>query len=305
MTCPAKSGAALYEGAVSCQRGRRARSGGAGESRGSSWAQLFIASSGEDQVVWEPLRWRISERAVYAARAAVAPAGAKGWSVVSLCQIASAKRRAMSTWATLAPRGAAEAGLAVLVALAVDGCREACVAASISAQRRYFGAGVGDVSAAVGAPGLVDAGAQPGVAAELLRGREASDVTDLRGDGVPEHPRDSWRAHQQRHIGVISAEGPQLGVDGGDLGPGHRSSPRWPAPRPPRLGKLQAREQLAALAAEAVADRAAVPERQQLRVNAVECRRFRGQLIACAVRRGGKDVRGAQDQAAVSGGLQG
>jgi hypothetical protein len=33
---------------------------------------------GEDRVVWEPLRWRISERAVYAARAAVAPAGAKG-----------------------------------------------------------------------------------------------------------------------------------------------------------------------------------------------------------------------------------
>lgn len=50
------------------------------------------------------LRWRISERAVYAARAGVAPAGAKGWLRVSMCQIASARRRAMSTWATLAPR---------------------------------------------------------------------------------------------------------------------------------------------------------------------------------------------------------
>jgi len=36
----------------------------------------------------------------------------------------------------------------------------------------------------------------------------------------------------------------------------------------------------------------------------VECPRFRGHLIACAVRRGRKDGRGAQDQAAVSGGLQ-
>ena len=50
------------------------------------------------------LRWRISVRAVYAARAGVAPAGAKGWLRVSMCQIASARRRAMSTWATLAPR---------------------------------------------------------------------------------------------------------------------------------------------------------------------------------------------------------
>jgi hypothetical protein len=39
-----------------------------------------------------------------AARGSAAPAGAKGWSRVSMCQIASARRRARSTWATLAPR---------------------------------------------------------------------------------------------------------------------------------------------------------------------------------------------------------
>ena len=62
------------------------------------------SSSWEDQVVWESLRWRISVRAVQAARAGVAPAGAKGLLVVSMYQIASARRRAMSTRATLAPR---------------------------------------------------------------------------------------------------------------------------------------------------------------------------------------------------------
>ena len=39
-----------------------------------------------------------------AARGSVAPLGAKGWSRLSMCQIASASRRARSIWATLAPR---------------------------------------------------------------------------------------------------------------------------------------------------------------------------------------------------------
>src|ERR671918_2788022 len=39
-----------------------------------------------------------------AARGSVAPLGAKGWLRVSMCQIASARRRARSIWATLAPR---------------------------------------------------------------------------------------------------------------------------------------------------------------------------------------------------------
>jgi hypothetical protein len=58
-----------------------------------SEAHLSIASSVEDQVEWEPLRWRISVRAVYAARAGVAPVGAKGSLAGEHVQIASAKRR--------------------------------------------------------------------------------------------------------------------------------------------------------------------------------------------------------------------
>src|ERR671929_503756 len=38
------------------------------------------------------------------ARGGAAPAGEKGWLRVSMCQIASARWRAMSIWATLAPR---------------------------------------------------------------------------------------------------------------------------------------------------------------------------------------------------------
>ncbi len=40
----------------------------------------------------------------HAASRCGAPAGANGWLRVSMCQIASASLRAMSTWATLAPR---------------------------------------------------------------------------------------------------------------------------------------------------------------------------------------------------------
>jgi hypothetical protein len=39
-----------------------------------------------------------------AARRKVAPLGANSWSRVSMCQIAWASRRAMSIWATFAPR---------------------------------------------------------------------------------------------------------------------------------------------------------------------------------------------------------
>ena len=57
-----------------------------------------------------------------AARGSVAPLGAKGWSRVSMCQIASASRRARSIWATLAPRCLPMPGFGLLVAVAVGGC---------------------------------------------------------------------------------------------------------------------------------------------------------------------------------------
>src|SRR4051794_38341076 len=72
-----------------------------------SRAHLSIASSREDQVGSEGLRsgGASQGRAVYAARAVVvAPAGAKGWWVVSMCQMASVSLRAMSTRATEGPR---------------------------------------------------------------------------------------------------------------------------------------------------------------------------------------------------------
>jgi hypothetical protein len=73
----------------------------------ASGAHLSIASCREDQVGSEGLRFGGASqgRAVYAARAVVvAPAGAKGLLVVSMCQIASVSLRAMSTRATEAPR---------------------------------------------------------------------------------------------------------------------------------------------------------------------------------------------------------
>ena len=47
---------------------------------------------------------RKSKRAVYAARRRAAPRGANDSFRVSMCQIATVSLRAMSIWATLAPR---------------------------------------------------------------------------------------------------------------------------------------------------------------------------------------------------------
>src|SRR4029434_1887561 len=71
-----------------------------GEGQGSSLYRLL----GEDKAGLEfaPVAHLLKGR--QAARGSVAPLGAKGWLRVSMCQIASASRRARSTWATLAPR---------------------------------------------------------------------------------------------------------------------------------------------------------------------------------------------------------
>jgi hypothetical protein len=64
-----------------------------------SRAHLSIAASKEDQVGWEGLRSGGASHwgALGGARGYAAPAGAKGLLVVSMCQIASASRRARST----------------------------------------------------------------------------------------------------------------------------------------------------------------------------------------------------------------
>src|SRR3954453_16961986 len=79
---------------------------GTGEVEGEPGSSLSRLLKREDQVGWEGLRsgGAIQWRAVYAARGFAAPAGAKGWEVVSMYQIASASRRARSTRAILAPR---------------------------------------------------------------------------------------------------------------------------------------------------------------------------------------------------------
>ena len=104
---PPASAPRLYEGRLVVKTRLDSQSLRTASCRGSSSAHLSIASSREDQASWERLRVRKSERAVYAARRKAAPPGAaalKGSFAVSMCQIASVTLRAMSTWATLAPR---------------------------------------------------------------------------------------------------------------------------------------------------------------------------------------------------------
>jgi len=124
--------------------------------------------------------------------------------------------------------------------------------------------------APIGAAGLIDTRTQAGVAAQLLRRGEALDVADLGGDRVAEHPGDAGHAHEQRHVAVLGAERSQLAVDPRDLAVelvDHRDGGQHPAV--PGLGKVKAPEQLSPPATEQVTDRAAVPEGQQLGVDAV------------------------------------
>src|SRR5215210_4912664 len=71
-----------------------------GVERCSSLYRLLLRGQGR----WEfaPVAHLLKDR--QAARGSVAPLGAKGCSRVSMCQIASVRRRARSIWATLAPR---------------------------------------------------------------------------------------------------------------------------------------------------------------------------------------------------------
>src|SRR5215207_6892022 len=71
----------------------------------STWAHLSIASWWEDKAGWEARSGSASpSRDRHAVMGAGAPAGANGRLWVSMCQMALARRRARSTWATLGPR---------------------------------------------------------------------------------------------------------------------------------------------------------------------------------------------------------
>src|SRR6266545_2190099 len=66
--------------------------------------------------------------------------------------------------------------------------------------------------AAVALAGLVDLGAEAGVADQLARCREAGDVADLGGDREPEDPGDARAGHQQRDVVVVGAQLAQLAL---------------------------------------------------------------------------------------------
>src|SRR5215210_3387659 len=84
---------------VAAVRGRGRFCGG--EQR-SSLYRLFNV---EDRAKWEARSGRrISKESRQAARRKRAPAGAKGWLRVSMCQIASVSFLERSIWATLGPR---------------------------------------------------------------------------------------------------------------------------------------------------------------------------------------------------------
>src|SRR3954463_14930472 len=77
------------------------------KSRFEQRSSLYRLLDGRTRRHGSGLRVRNSKRAVYAARRRAAPPGAsalKGSELVSMCQIARVRRRAISTWATLAPR---------------------------------------------------------------------------------------------------------------------------------------------------------------------------------------------------------
>src|SRR5436190_15670381 len=82
---------------------------------------------------------------------------------------------------------------------------------------QVVGAVLAQRPAAVALAGLVDAWGEAGVADQLAGTGEASDVTDLGGDRVAEHPGDARERRQQRDVGMVGAEPAQLALAGSDL----------------------------------------------------------------------------------------
>ena len=158
--------------------------GGRGE-LGSSLYRLLVG--GQGRLEFAPVAHLLKDR--QAARGSVAPAGAKGWLRVSMCQIASAKRRARSTCATLAPR-CLPMRFRVRVALAVGRMRAGVGRGLHQRPAEIAWSLLGERAAQVALTGLVDARAEAGVAGEFARAGEAVDVAELGGDRVGEHPAD-------------------------------------------------------------------------------------------------------------------
>jgi hypothetical protein len=197
--------------------------------------------------------WPSSGEGRQATRALVGGlAGANGWERVSMCQMASVSLRATSTRGDPGAPLLAESLLGAQVVAAVAGVAGS-VGRGLDQRPAQIGWAVfGQRAALVAAAGLVDPGAQPRLAAQLLGRGEAGDVAHLGGDGGAQHPGDPGCGHQQRHIGVVGAQPPQLLFAALDLvvqvvdeGQGRGDV------ADPRLGQYQASKQLPAAGAKA------------------------------------------------------
>jgi hypothetical protein len=156
--------------------------------------------------------WSNSVEGRQAARICVGPAGAKGSPLVSMCQMASVSRRAISTRATLAPRwrrgapwwpgsdrrrrGGGRRGWRLRPAPNADAWVLAWSARRAGPVRR------------TGRPGGTARCSRP-----ASWGLEPGDVADLRGDGGGQDPRDPRHAEEQRHVPMVGALPAQLGLD--------------------------------------------------------------------------------------------
>src|SRR5215218_5482814 len=133
-----------------------------------------------------------------------------------MCQIASVSLRERSIWATLGPRCLPRRFL-VRWSLAVDGVLAGVQGGLEEAPAQIARAVLGDRAATVAGPGLDDARAQPGVAAELGRRGEPLDVADLRSDRKRVDPAEPGRGDQQRDVAMIGALVLELDGQPGDL----------------------------------------------------------------------------------------
>ena len=195
-TRAARLGLALYEGG----RGVKGRLGSwrSGRFVVSSGAHLSIASSVGGKGGWglAPVAQFLVGR--QAARGLVAPAGAKGWLRVSMCQIA---------WASCAGEldagdfGAALFAQPLLRPLVAGACRAGGGRRGWSPRSApSAGSGVlfGERAAPVAVAGLVDARAEAGVAGELGRARRS-------GRSRRSRPRSCRRAPRRSRARSVSS----------------------------------------------------------------------------------------------------
>src|SRR4051812_7512127 len=152
----------LYEGGRVVNG--RWRWGGQGPRVGWWRAALMSLSPRRVAGIWRIgvlVRRCMSKMSRQAARRKGAPAGAKGWLRVSMCQIDSVSRRARSIWATLGAALAAEPALGVLVALGVVGVLARVQGGLEQRPAQVLGAVLGDRAAGVDCAGLAHRGHRP------------------------------------------------------------------------------------------------------------------------------------------------